>query len=201
MSCNALERHRFLWLFLERRPELLRDGTLRLLHIAPEPCLIAGLRSRVGAGYLSADLLDPAAMERIDICNIQYSNGSFDAVYCSHVLEHVPDDRKAMHELRRILRSDGWAILLVPITADHTFEDPAITDPKERLRLFGQDDHVRRYGPDYVDRLRDAGFDVQIFLPSDLFSPEEIFRYGLEGAAGEIFMCTCSTPAAVGDAA
>ena len=70
-----------------------------------------------------------------------------------------------------------------------------LTDPKERLRLFGQEDHVRCYGPDYVDRLREAGFDVQVFLPSDLVSPEEISRYGLGAAAGEICLCTCPIPA------
>src|SRR5262249_12426105 len=77
-----------------------------------------------------------------------------------HVLEHVPDDRRAMREFYRVLKPGGWAILLVPITVERTFEDPAVVDPAERLRLFGQEDHVRRYGPDYGDRLSEAGFAV-----------------------------------------
>lgn len=191
INCGSLERHRLLWLFLQQRPGLMRPGGTRLLHVAPEPCIAGKLREASGPSYLSADLLSEA-MEQMDICDIHYPDASFDAIYCNHVLEHVADDRKAMREFRRILRPDGWAILLVPVTADRTFEDPSVTDPKERLRLFGQEDHVRCYGPDYIDRLREAGFDVYVFLPSDLLSPEEISRYGLGKAAGEICMCTCS---------
>lgn len=196
VNCGSLERHRLLWLFLKQRPELIRPGAMRFLHVAPEPCIAEKLREASGPGYLSVDLMSDA-MERMDICDIYYPDASFDAIYCNHVLEHVADDRKAMREFRRVLRPHGWAIILVPVTADRTFEDPSITDPTERLRLFGQEDHVRCYGPDYVDRLREAGFDVQVFLPSDLFSPEEITRYGLGKAAGEICMCT-HAPAVIG---
>jgi SAM-dependent methyltransferase len=189
VNCGSLERHRLLWLFLKRRPGLITPGATRFLHVAPEPCIAEKLREASGPGYLSADLMNDA-MERMDICDIHYPEASFDAIYCNHVLEHVADDRKAMREFKRVLRPQGWAIVLVPVTADSTFEDPRVTDPKERRRLFGQEDHVRCYGPDYVDRLREVGFDVQVFLPSDLFSPEKISRYGLGKAAGEICMCT-----------
>lgn len=60
----------------------------------------------------------------MDITDIQYSDQSFDVIYCSHVLEHIHDDMKAMAEFFRVLRNGGWAILLVPIRADRTFEDP-----------------------------------------------------------------------------
>jgi SAM-dependent methyltransferase len=196
INCGSLERHRLLWLFLQQRPGLMKMGATRLLHVAPEPCIAEKLREASGPGYLSADLMSDA-MEQMDICDIHYPDASFDAIYCNHVLEHVADDRKAMREFRRVLRPHGWAIILVPVTTDRTFEDPTITDPKERLRLFGQEDHVRCYGPDYVDRLREAGFDVQVFLPSDLFPPEEISGYGLGEAAGEICMCTCPPPAVI----
>lgn len=189
IGCGSLERHRLLWLFFTRHPELLREG-MRLLHVAPEPSLSPRLRSRVGAGYLSADLMNPTAMESMDICDIRHPDASFDAVYCSHVLEHVADDRKAMREFHRILRPDGWAILLVPITAERTYEDPSIVDPAERLAAFGQEDHVRRYGPDYVDRLREAGFDVQVHDPLDIVAPEDVARYGLVGGVGSIYLCT-----------
>src|SRR6185503_7695510 len=99
---------------------------------------------------------------------------SFDVIYCSHVLEHVPDDRLARSQLRRGLKRAGWAVLLVPITAAQTIEDPTVTDPAERERLFGQHDHVRRYGPDYVDRLRDAGFSVSETNASDMFNDSEM---------------------------
>jgi ubiquinone/menaquinone biosynthesis C-methylase UbiE len=108
---------------------------------------------------MTADLHSPA-MVKMDITNIQFPDETFDVVYCSHVLEHVPDDRKAMREFYRVLKSNGWAVLLVPIIVEKTFEDPSIDKPKDRLRLFGQSDHVRKYGRDYVDRLRESGFSV-----------------------------------------
>jgi len=129
-------------------------------------------------------------MEKMDITDIQHPNGNFDIIYCSHVLEHVPDDRKAMSEFYRVLRPSGWAVLNVPITADTTYEDPSITDPDERERLFGQHDHVRRYGPDYKDRLEDAGFHVSVYSAEEFLSPSDIERQGMaNGAAGEIYYC------------
>lgn len=95
-----------------------------------------------------------------------------------------------MREIRRVLKADGWAVLLVPITSEVTHEDPSIVDPAERLRVFGQEDHVRRYGKDYVDRLRDAGFDVEIVHPSDLLDDGAIERMGLRQNAGEVYFCT-----------
>lgn len=124
------------------------------------------------------------------LTDIRYPDESFDVILCSHVLEHVQDDRKAMREFHRVLKPDGWAILLVPITADKTFEDPSIVDPQARLAAFGQEDHVRRYGPDYIDRLREAGFTVEVTRPADLVAPDGIVRMGLTAAAGEIYYCT-----------
>ena len=110
--------------------------------------------------YVSADLDSPLAMANVDITDLPFDDESFDLILCSHVLEHVHDDRLAMRELRRVLKPDGWALLLVPISADVTFEDPSIVRPSDRLRLFGQADHVRRYGPDYVDRLRHVELEI-----------------------------------------
>jgi SAM-dependent methyltransferase len=129
-------------------------------------------------------------MIKMDITNIDYPDQSFDVIYCSHVLEHVQDDRKAMREFYRVLKTTGWAILLVPITAEKTLEDPSLVGPEERLRVFGQADHVRRYGPDYVDRLREAGFSVQVTKVNDLVQNDEAIRLGLTSAAGEIHFCT-----------
>jgi predicted SAM-dependent methyltransferase len=111
-------------------------------------------------------------------------------VYCSHVLEHVPDDRKALREFHRVLKRDGWAIILVPITVSRTIEDPHETDPKERLRRFGQDDHVRRYGPDFLDRLRAAGFKVKVVRVADVVSEADMNQIALTPATGDIYYCT-----------
>ena len=147
-------------------------------------------RKQLGDDYLSADLFNPLAMVKMDITDIQYPDESFDVIYCSHVLEHVDDDRKAMSEFRRVLKSDGWAILLVPIFGETTYEDPSIVDPAERLKHFGQEDHVRQYGRDYVDRLRDAGFSVSVAEASELCQESDVVQMGLTPASGEIFFCT-----------
>jgi SAM-dependent methyltransferase len=161
-----------------------------MLHVAPEPSLEPRLQQRLGGGYLTADLLNPKAMVKMDITSIDYPDQSFDVIYCSHVLEHVPDDRKAMQEFYRTLSDDGWAILLVPIAADKTFEDPAVVDPVERLRVFGQSDHVRIYGRDFADRLREAGFFVDAIRVADLVKPDEAMRMGFTAASGDIYFCT-----------
>jgi SAM-dependent methyltransferase len=118
-------------------------------------------------------------MVKMDITDIQYPDDTFDVIYCSHVLEHVQDDRKAIGEFYRVLKPGGWAILQVPITADTTFEDPKIINPKERERLFGQYDHARRYGPDYKDRLMEPGFSVTVDGSVRGLDNQAIRRFGL----------------------
>lgn len=190
LRCGALERDRFTWLYVSQKTNLCDRSPKKMLHVAPEPCLEAKFKQYLDGNYVTGDLLDPKAMVKIDITDIDFPPESFDVIYCSHVLEHVSDDRKAMREFHRILKNNGWAILNVPITAEQTYEDPSITDPKERLRAFGQVDHVRRYGPDYVDRLRQAGFKVEIIMVDDLVKSDEAIRMGLTPAAGEIYYCT-----------
>jgi ubiquinone/menaquinone biosynthesis C-methylase UbiE len=148
------------------------------------------LRTYKNIQYVTGDLYEPGVTTCMDITALPFPDNSFDVVYCSHVFEHIPDDRHAIRECLRVLKPSGWAILLVPITAERTFEDPSISDPKERIRLFGQDDHVRRYGPDYVDRLYEAGFSVEISQVADLFSAEDATRMGLTADSGEIYFCT-----------
>jgi len=188
--CGAFERHLLLWLFLSEKTDLFDGRPKTMLHVAPEPCLEPRLRKRLGGGYVTADLFSPRAMVKMDISDIHYGDQSFDLIYCSHVFEHVPDDRRAMREFFRVLKDEGWAILLVPIESDRTFEDPSIVDPKARLEAFGQEDHVRRYGADYVERLRDAGFTVQVSKVEDLANGEETVTMGLTPASGEIYYCT-----------
>lgn len=188
--CGALERHRFLWLFVTRRTNLFNGKPKKMLRVAPEDCLDSKLKQRPRGNYLTADLCDPRAMVKMDITNIDYPDLYFDVIYCSHVLEHVQDDRKAMREFYRTLKWNGWAILLVPITSENTFEDSSIRHPEERLKIFGHKDHVRRYGADYADRLREAGFSVKIIEVNDLIQKDEAARMGLTSASGEIYYCT-----------
>jgi len=159
-----------------------------MLHVAPEPPLERALKKLPNLRYLTADLYNSTAMVVMDITNIHYPDHSFDVIYCSHVLEHVPDDRKAIQEFYRVLSPKGYAVFLVPITAEKTFEDPTITDPAERERLFGQDDHVRRYGPDFMDRLKEGGFDAQDISARDLVGPDQLKRQGVLESES-IFFC------------
>jgi SAM-dependent methyltransferase len=167
-----------LCLYLDRS-HALRPGT-DVLHYAPEPSTTQFLRQRVGPGYRSIDLTSPLADALMDATSLQYPDASFDLVLCSHVLEHVPDDRAAMREMHRVLRPGGVALLQHPVVPGQcTFEDPTVTDPEERLRLFSQEDHVRVYGPDIGDRLREAGFAVETIVPEELGSADDLDRYGL----------------------
>ena len=176
--------------YFKRMTDLFNGPPKKMLHVAPEQTFEKLLQSHLGQGYLTADLHKSGVMVRMDITDIDYTGGTFDVIYCSHVLEHVPDDKRAIRELHRVLKPNGWAILQVPITADITFEDPSITDPTDRLRLFGNKDHVRSYGPDFVERLQEAGFKVKIITASDFLTEEQTELMGITEAAGEIYYCT-----------
>lgn len=186
--CYSLERHRLVWSYFTNKTDLFDGKPKRLLHVAPEPQLSRLLRRVPGLDYLSIDLEKGKAMMSADITNLPFKDKQFDVIYCSHVLEHVPEDRKAMAEFRRVLRPDGWAILLVPIRGEVTFEDSSVTSPEERERLFGQWDHVRIYGSDYVTRLREAGFKVRVDSYSKEFQENEIARMGIDRQE-DIFFC------------
>jgi SAM-dependent methyltransferase len=177
VHCGSLERHRVLWLWLRGRV----PPSSRVLHVAPEPGLARRLQA-LPIDYLSIDLDSPLAMKRCDITAIPEGDASFDVLICNHVLEHVQDDRRAMTELRRVLRRGGLAVLQHPIhDRPDTYEDPSVVEPEERLRVFGQEDHVRIYGWDMLDRLRNAGFEsIETPEPYDDFSPAERARFGLE---------------------
>jgi Methyltransferase domain len=191
--CRSLQRPRLGWLLLNSpRVEITRQPRA-MLHIAPEPALAKRLMSLTNLNYLSADLFDPKAMVKMDITDIRYPDHSFDLIYCSHVLEHVSDDRKAMGEFYRVLKPEGKAIILVPIGGQVTFEDASITEPVERERVYGQHDHVRSYGMDIVQRLEERGFSVSQIRPQALASAEEIERMGLP-VDETIFFCEKSSP-------
>jgi SAM-dependent methyltransferase len=162
-SCRSLERQRLVWLYMLTETELLRPQTaVRMLHISPDASLESKLAGMPWIGQLTADLNPAGVMVEMDVTDIRYPSDFFDVVYCSHVLEHVPDDLGAMRELLRVLTPTGWGILQVPITRELTEEDPSVTSAAERTARFGQDDHVRSYGRDYPERLAQAGFAVTV---------------------------------------
>lgn len=186
--CGSHERHRAQWLLLTRRPELLRD-VRSLLQFAPEWCLRRRLQALSNIRYVGADL-DPSGVDlQLDVTALDLTDGAFDAVICSHVLEHVCDDAAAMSELRRITAAGGFCLVMVPLALDRatTYEDPSITAPDDRERAFLQHDHVRLYAPDVADRLRGARFDVEV---ADMHAElgDQAARHGLL-ASDLIFLC------------
>src|SRR3954463_6636100 len=181
--CGSHERPRAQWLLLSAaRPDLLA-GIGSLLHFAPEWTMrarLAPLAGERGLRYVTADL-DPAGVDlQLDLTALDLSDAAFDAVMCSHVLEHIPDDAAAMRELRRVTAPGGWCLVMVPldITRETTYEDPTVVTPEDRRREFLQEDHVRLYAPDIADRLGAAGLEVEIVRPADL-GPHAIERAGL----------------------
>lgn len=181
--CLALERHRLLWLYLQRETRMLEERPL-FLHVAPEVCLMRKFRKAYKdcpERYITADLESPLADLKMDIQAIPLGNESVDVIFCNHILEHVESDFRAMSEMYRVMRHGGWGIMLSPVnlTLEHTFEDDSITDRAERTRIFGQYDHRRNYGLDYADRLRSVGFEVEESDYAATLTEEERHRYGL----------------------
>jgi len=162
--CHSLDRERLIYLYLKNKTNLFYEN-LSVLHAAPEKNLQKVLMARPNIDYLSIDFDSPLAMVKMDITDIKYEDNLFDVVICNHVLEHIPNDQKAMLELLRVLKPGGWAILQVPISLslDKTYEDPTVTTPEEREKVFGQSDHVRIYAKDYKDRLEKVGFSVEVY--------------------------------------
>ena len=178
--CLALERHRLLWLYLQKKTNFFQ-APLKVLHVAPEICFIPRFRKLPNLDYVTADLESSLAAVKMDLHAIPFSPESFDVVLCSHVLEHVKDDQQCMQEIYNVLKPHGWAILQVPIdwSLDKTYEDPSITSPIEREKAFGQKDHLRQYGKDYLDRLAKAGFHVKLDDFLQTLAPTLISRFAL----------------------
>lgn len=182
-STLSLERHRLMWLYLQRETDFF-TAALKVLHIAPEYCFLKRFKSMKNLDYLSGDLLSPWADIKMDIQAMPFESNSFDVVFCNHVLEHIPDDVHAMKEICRVMKPGAWAILQVPMRpgAEKTDEDISITDPRERERRFLQADHFRLYGNDYADRLALAGFEVEINDLALRLSQIERERYAVPAA-------------------
>jgi SAM-dependent methyltransferase len=183
-STLSLERHRLLWLYLKNETDFF-SSTKKILHMAPEQCFLKRFQ-QLNHDYTTADLYSPIADVKADITHLPFEDNSFDVIFCNHVLEHIPDDTKAMQELFRVMKKGGMGIFQIPqdLNRAKTFEDDSITDPKERAKIFGQYDHVRVYGRDYFDKLRSVGFQVKEVDYTKDISPELVDKYRL--AEGEI---------------
>lgn len=178
--CLSLERHRLIWLYLQKKTTLFTEP-IKMLHIAPEQSFYKRFKKIDTLTYHTGDLESPIADYHFDIHNIPFEDNSYNFVMCNHVLEHVEDEFKATSEIYRVLKPGGWAILQVPLNNDfeETYEDSSITDSKEREKHFGQYDHVRWHGKDYGRRLEKSGFKVDELDFIKEFSDETIERMRL----------------------
>jgi SAM-dependent methyltransferase len=161
---------------------------MRLLHFAPERSLYGVFSKMADLEYVPCDLFPgdfcfarDREVIKIDIQDIKIEDESFDVILCSHVLEHVDNDIQAMKELYRVLKSDGMGIFQVPIDMKRTrtYEDFNISSAKERRQAFGQFDHVRLYGRDYVSRLQNVGFEVSLVASRSLVTHADMIKFGL----------------------
>jgi SAM-dependent methyltransferase len=162
------------------------------LHCSPEPALQWWLKS-ISTSYVSMDLEGARAMRAMDLTALPLPDEAYTLVYCSNVLEHIPDDGRAIGEMRRVLKPGAHAVIIVPVQGETTDEDPTVTDPRERHARYGQYDHVRFYGLDIIHRLSAPGFRVTRLdvsqVDEDLVERHGLPRSGSRGAMQKMFLC------------
>jgi len=170
-----------IWLYLKQETDFF-IAPAKMLHIAPELCFIPRIKVLKNIEYITADIESPLAEIKMDVHQIPFPDHTFTIVFCNHVMEHVENDIRAMSEIYRVLKPGGWAILQIPLfypLPDQTFEDHTITDPLLREKIFGQDDHVRKYGLDYTDRLKSVGFEVPNIDFINKIGKDNVVKYAL----------------------
>lgn len=168
-QCGSSDRDRLYKLYIEK---YLNNKKVKLVDFAPSVPLQNYLKGKSNILYRSADLMMPGVDDKVDITDMkQYSDESFDFFICSHIIEHVNDDTKALRELYRILKDNGSGILMTPIIDKVGVfdEDTSVTDASERWRRFAQDDHVRLYEKKvFLKRVENAGFYIKQYDFRDL---------------------------------
>jgi SAM-dependent methyltransferase len=179
-ACGSLVRHRLIAAAIRYHPIAARlplDG--RVLHISPEYCVSLLLRDRA-SHYVRGDWAANDCDVKQDITALPFADGCFDVIVACDTLEHVLDDRAALRECARVLRRNGIAILTVPQadTEYRTDEDESVTAPAEREARFGQSDHVRNYGADFIDRIEAAGLRATC-IDASAFDPAVVERHVL----------------------
>jgi SAM-dependent methyltransferase len=182
----TLERHRLIWLFLQRKSNLFSAEKLSFLHIAPEQCFLPYFKKQKNLDYLTGDIVSPIADIHFDLHDIPLEDNRFDVIFCNHVLEHVNDSKQCMSELYRVMKPGGWGIFQVPqdMNRADTYEDWNITSEADREQHFWQKDHVRLFGRNYPEKLAEVGFEYDAYTASDLVGADFVDRFRL--SEGEI---------------
>lgn len=192
-NCQGLERHRLLWMYFEKKTNLYQRP-LKVLHVAPEDIFFNHFKKQQNIDYYPVDIypnLYPNGTKYFDLLNPGADVEKYDVIICNHVFQYIEEDKRAMANIYKLMKPGGWGIMQVPINGKNpvTYEDASITDPLERLKAFGLKEHVRYYGLDYADRLRDAGFKVNVDDYTKEFSDKDNYKYGFwKGDA--VYYCT-----------
>ncbi len=180
-KCGSLTRNRVLWLYLKEYID--RYCPLTILHFAPEKSIRKNISRDKRFSYKTSEYDESSVSDfHFDLERINLPDNCIDVIICSHVLEHVRNDRMAIKEIFRVLSSKGCALIQIPLwpsESHETYENASITDPRDRIINFGQFDHLRIYGLDFVIRLKDAGFEVEIFDPADFYTLTEMNYFRL----------------------
>lgn len=176
--CRSVDRERWEMYVLNYYTDIFESSS-RILHFAPEKNIQNRIRSNGKNDYYACDIMADKEMHMIDVTNIPFVDNTFDYIIINHVLEHVPNERKAMSEMIRVLRPEGRIIMSFPICTDQkTIEDKMVKTPEERLCYYGQEDHVRLYGSDYKERLEQYGMKFDVYSPENECSDMDIKKYG-----------------------
>lgn len=180
MYCRSHDRFRWCFYLLEHETTILTDTPCTVLHMAPEPQIAARIEQYKNCTYYTGDIVPGRAKEVVDVTDMQFQDSFFDYIIMNHVLEHIPDEKKAISELMRCLKPNGVLILSFPVCTDQkTVEDPNIISPKDRLRHYGQEDHCRLYGTDSVEHLQSYGLKIVPYVVQDVLPPKEVQRMAL----------------------
>lgn len=197
-NCKSLERDRFSNIIINKRFGDLFKKPSKVLHFAPERILYNTFKNSDNIDYYPVDFdveryekKNMPLKKQINMENITFEDNTFDFIYNFHVLEHVPDDIKAMSELHRVLKDDGVCFVAVPLfNIPETYQNDEYNTPELRLKHYGQEDHLRMYGHDFKDKLESVGFKVEAVQPKDLFENERIRTVlGLMDSE-KIFLCS-----------
>ena len=176
--CGSLDRNRWVFQILQEKTDIL-SARCRVLHFAPEEMIRKRIKENENCDYYAGDMVLSTENHQVDVTDIQFKDNFFDYILINHVLEHVPDERKAFDELKRVLKGNGTLILSFPVTLEaETFEDERIFSEEDRLRYYGQKDHVRLYGKDFKERIEEFGWQVSVYSPGKELSVQEAERNG-----------------------
>lgn len=176
--CGSMDRNRWVYWALKEKTDVF-EAERTVLHFAPEKMIQKKLRENDKCDYYAGDIVLRSGNHKIDVTNIPFQNDFFDYILINHVLEHVENEKKAFSELQRVIKSDGKLILSFPVTMEcETIEKKGVLTDEDRLRYYGQRDHVRLYGKDYKERIESQGWKVEQYTPGNVLGIEEINRYG-----------------------